>query len=177
MPFLRRLPCSRTVMSTFDSRPGDTLTSTGADGNTTTKTYYGTSSPSEGLVYTSTDPDGTKTTYTYNGAGEVTQQAVTFGSYTATTLNAYDSSGRLFCTVAPIEAALGKTCPSSAPTSPPTGTTYYTNTIYNSNNQVTSTTNPIGGTTLYAYDGAGDRYCTVTPFNYTLEPAAPRCHR
>ena len=54
-----------------------------------------------GLVSSETDPDGTTTTYTYNAAGQVTSQVVSFGSYSATTVYAYDADGRQYCAVAP----------------------------------------------------------------------------
>ena len=53
-----------TTTATFDSA-GDGLTSTDADGNTTTYAYGACGHP--GLVSSSTSPDGTTTAYTYNG--------------------------------------------------------------------------------------------------------------
>ena len=73
----------------------------------------------------------------------------------------------------PLRVRQGIRCPASPPTSPPTGTPGYTDTIYNGDGQVTSTTNPIGGTTQYAYDGAGNKYCTVTPYNYANSTRCP----
>ena len=156
---------------TFDSS-GDVLSSTDPDGNTTSYTYGSAASP--GLPTVTTDPDGTVTTDTYNAEGEILTQVVTgtTGSYSATTAYAYDSSGRQWCEVGPYDYSLGITLSDSKPTSPPTGTPGYTDTIYNSNGQVTSTTNPIGGTTQYAYDSAGNKYCTVSPDNYA---SAIRC--
>ena len=161
-----------TATETFDAT-GDVLTSTDADGDTTTYTYSSAANP--GLPTTTTDPDGTKATDTYNAEGEVTTQVVTgtSGTYSATTQYGYDTSGRRFCEVDPYEYSSGVRCPSSVPTSPPTGTPGYTDTIYNSNGQVTTTTNPIGGTTQYAYDGSGNRYCTVTPTNYATGTRCP----
>ena len=52
---------------TFDAA-GDTLTSTIADGDTTTYIYAAAGQP--GLASSETDPDGTVTTFTYNGAGQ-----------------------------------------------------------------------------------------------------------
>jgi len=150
---------------------GDPTSSTDADGNTTTKAYANPSHP--GLVSSETDADGTTTTFTYNAAGQITQQVASFGSYSATTDNAYDSDGRIYCTVSPYEVANSVTCPGTPPTSPPTGTPGYTATIYNSSNEVTSVTNPIGGTTQFAYDGDGNKYCTVTPNNYATGTRCP----
>ena len=154
-----------TTTHTFDSA-GDTLTSTDADGNTTTYVYNATGHP--GLVSSQSDPDGTTTSYTYNGSGEVTTQVVTFGSYSATTLNAYDTYGRKYCSVAPYEAAKGVTCPSSPPSSPPTPSndpyTGATITTYDSDGRVIQVTNSLGGITYTAYDQAGEAFCSVAPY-------------
>ena len=75
--------------------------------------------------------------------------------------------------MASYEASQGVTCPSTPPASPPTGTPGYTNTIYNAAGQETSTTNPIGGTTQYAYDASGNKYCTVIPLNYANGTRCP----
>ena len=154
-----------TATKTFDAA-GDVLTSTDADGNTTSYTYGSAANP--GLPTVTTDPDGAVTTDTYNAEGETLTQVVTgtTGTYSATTQYGYDTAGRKFCEVDPYLYALSVRCPSTPPTSPPTGTPGYIDTIYNSNGQVTSTTSPIGGTTQYAYDGSGNKYCTVTPTNY-----------
>ena len=159
-----------TTTATYDAA-GDKLTSTNADGDTTTYAYaYGSTHP--GLVSSKTDPSGTTTTYTYNGAGEVTDQAVSFGSATSTTLNAYDSYGRLYCTVDPLEAAQGVTCPTSppSPSSPPAN---LTSTFYDADGRVIQSTNPLGGTSITAYDGSGLVYCTVSPAEYAASVRCP----
>ncbi len=158
---------------TFDAQ-GDVLTSTDADGNTTAYTYGSAANP--GLPTLTTDPDGQETADTYNGDGEVTTQVVsdTSGSYSATTQYAYGAvTGRKWCEVDPLAYSQGTRCPASEPTSPPTGTPGYTDTIYDSDGQVISTTNPIGGTTQYAYDGSGNKYCTVSPNNYAQNATCP----
>jgi len=153
-----------TTTATFDSA-GDRLTSTDADGNTTTDVYNVAGHP--GLVSSETDPDGTKTSYTYNGAGQVTAQTASFVGYSATTLSAYDSLGNRFCQVAPDEAAKGVTCPTTAPATPPTvGNDPYlgaTITTYDANSRPVQVTNPLGGITYTAYDQAGEAFCTVAP--------------
>jgi RHS repeat-associated protein len=163
-----------TTSHTFDAN-GDTLTSTDPDGHVTTSVYASPANP--GRPTSTTAPDGTTTTFTYNAAGQTTEQLVTFGtgpgSYSAATLFAYDTSGRKYCEVAPYEAALGITCPTSVPSVPPTGTPNYTDTIYDAGGQVTSTTNPIGGTTVSAYDGKGNKYCTVGPIPYARGVRCP----
>ena len=161
-----------TETKTFDAS-GDVLTSSNGDGDTTTYTYGSSSNP--GLPTTTTDPDGTITTDTYNAAGQILTATVTgtSGTYSATTQYAYDNGGRKYCEVDPYEYSNGIRCPASPPASPPTGTPGYTDTIYNSNGQVISTTNPIGGTTQYAYDGSGNKYCTVSPTNYASGTRCP----
>jgi RHS repeat-associated protein len=161
-----------TATKTFDAA-GDVLTSTDADGNTSSFNYGSAANP--GLPTVITDPDGKVTTDTYNAEGEILTQVVTgtTGTYSATTQYAYDSAGRKFCEVGPYEYSNSIRCPSTPPTSPPTGTPGYTDTIYNSNGQVTSTTSPIGGTTQYAYDGSGNKYCTVSPTNYASGTRCP----
>jgi len=161
-----------TATTTFDAT-GDVLTSTDVNGNTTTYAYGSPANP--GLPTVTTDPDGTVTTDAYNSAGQILASAVTGSgrsTYSATTQYAYDARGRKYCEVGPAEYSQSIRCPSTPPTTPPTGTPGYTDTIYNSNGQVISTTNPIGGTTQYAYDGEGNEYCTVTPTNYA---AGTRC--
>ena len=157
---------------TYDSA-GDMTSSTDADGNTTSYTYGSSANPT--LPTVTTDPDGQVTTDTYNPEGEILTQVVTgtTGSYTATTQYAYDSEGRKYCEVDPLEYANSVRCPTSPPTSPPTGTPGYTDTIYNADGEVISTTNPIGGTTQYAYDGAGNQYCSVSPDNYANGTSCP----
>ena len=164
-----------TSSKTFNSY-GDVKTSTDAVGNVTSTCYYyetsgcASSAPSlvtgesNTLLYSTTDPDGSVTTFQYNAKGETTVQTVTFGSYAATTDSSYDSAGRLYCTVSPLEVAASVTCPSSyssmSASSPPVNVT---STFYNSVGQITQSTGPTGATTLNAYDSAGHKYCTVAP--------------
>lgn len=109
-----------TSTKTFDAQ-GDVLTFTDADGDTTSYTYGSAANP--GLPTLTTDPDGKKITDSYNAEGKVTAEVVTgtHGSYSATTQYGYDSAGRKFCEVDPYEYSLGTRCPSSPPSSPPTG--------------------------------------------------------
>jgi RHS repeat-associated protein len=173
-----------TTTKTFDGA-GDVLTSTDADGHTTTSCYYSettgcaASAPASGdggnpaLLYSTTDPDGTTTSYTYDSAGRVLTQSQAFRGYVATTLSAYDPLGRKFCTVAPAEAAKGTTCPSQPPTTPPTPSANPTSTTdpylgatistFDAVGRVIQETSPIGGVTLNAYDVAGKQVCTAGP--------------
>ena len=163
-----------TTTSTFDSA-GDRLTSTDRDGDTTSYVYNAAGHP--GLVSSQSDPDGTVTTFSYNGAGQVNSRVVSFGSYSATTSNAYDSLGRQYCTVSPYETSKGVTCPASAPSSPPTPSNdpYLgaTITTYDSLGRVIQTTNPLGGITYTGFDQAGEAFCTVSPFEAALNVTCP----
>ncbi len=161
----------------YDSS-GDLLSKTDPVGDETQYIYGVSGLP--GLVSETIDPDGGETYFTYNPAGQVLTKEDEFGSYTATTQYAYSSNGLQYCEVDPYEYSQAVTCPTTAPTSPPTGTPGYTDSIYNSLGEVTTTTNPIGGTTQYAYDATGNKYCTVTPYAYaggtrcpTSEPSTP----
>lgn len=163
-----------TTTTTYDSA-GDVTASTDPNGDATSYSYGVSGHP--GLVSSQTDPNGTTTTYSYNAAGEVTAQVVTSGGtggYTATTQYAYDSAGRRFCEVVPFEYALGKTCPSSPPSSPPTPSSDpdlgMTITSFDSAGRVVQTTNPLGGITYTAYDAAGEPWCSVSAY----ESANPR---
>jgi RHS repeat-associated protein len=163
-----------TTTHTFDSA-GDTLTTTDADGNTTTYTYDAPNAP--GAVSTETAPDGTVTSFTYNAAGQVLKQVVAFRSYSATTQYAYDQFGRQYCAVTPSAYAQGASCPASAPTTPPTpGDDPYlgaTITTYDASGQVVQVTNPLGGITLTAYDQSGHVFCTVAPAEVVAGVACP----
>ncbi|HMK98244.1 MAG TPA: DUF6531 domain-containing protein, partial [Acidimicrobiales bacterium] len=154
-----------TTTETYDSA-GDMLTSTDADGNTTTYTYTVSGHP--GLVSSVTSPDGTVTGYTYNTAGQVTSQTESFGAYSATTDYAYDAAGDQYCSVAPEEVALGVNCPPSPPSSPPApgNNDPYpdaTITTFDGAGRPVQVTNPLGGVTYTAYDQAGNVYCTCAP--------------
>src|ERR1019366_2949834 len=106
---------------------------------------------------------------------------VTFGSYSAKTLDAYDAYGRQYCEVSPLEASRGVTCPSSAPSTPPTPSSdpYLgaTITTYDAAGRVVQVTNPLGGVTYRAYDAAGELFCVVsaheTALGVTCPSAAP----
>ena len=137
-----------------------------------TTTFAYTDSAHPGLPTVTTDPDGDVTTVVYDSAGQVTSSTVSFGSYTATTLSAYTTAGQLYCTVSPINAANGVVCPTSPPlpSSPPADVT---SNFYNTNGQMVQTTSPIGGTTIDAYDQAGQQYCTVGPQAFSNGVSCP----
>ncbi len=71
---------------------------------------------------------------------------------------AYDGTGAEYCTVTPIAYAAGTTCPASPPSSPPTPSSdpYLGATInsYDNTGRLAQETSPLGGITLYSYDGA-----------------------
>ena len=152
-----------TATETYNAA-GYVVTSTDADGHTTSYTY---SSTNPGLVATTTRPDGTVTSYSYDAAGHALLTTASFGSYSATTQVAYDGAERQFCEVAPAEYAKGVRCPALPITIPTPGSDLYlgaTITTYNADSQVTQTTNPLGGITYTAYDDAGQAFCSVAPY-------------
>ena len=108
-----------------------------------TTTYQYTDPAHPWLPTITTDPDGQVTTVAYNAAGQVVSSTVSFGSYTATTLSAYTASGLAYCTVSPLEAAAGVTCPPSPP-SPPAPPANLTSSFYNPSGQLVQTTGPPG---------------------------------
>jgi YD repeat-containing protein len=89
------------------------------------------------------------------------------------TQTAYNSGGQPYCAVSAFNYNLGTTCPTSPPTSAPTGTVEgYTTTIYDSEGRVASTTDSIGDTTASTYDAAGNVIAsTTTPAVTTHDPA------
>ncbi len=95
-----------------------------------------------------------------NAAGETVESSNADGSFT---LEAYTPDGERYCTVDPTTVALGVTCPTTPPTSPPAkgsdpGTTI---TIYDPAGLVTSVTNQLGDTTITGYDAFGNKVSTT----------------
>jgi RHS repeat-associated protein len=169
-----------TTTETFDAA-GSVLTSTDADGNTTTNCYFSESAsgqcaydaPNPGgpeMLYQSTDPDGTVTTYSYQNGDQVTQKVQSFGSYSATTVYGYDADGRQYCVIQPLAYAQGHTTCPSPPSSPPAaGADPWpgkTITIFDADSRPIDVVNPLGGVTQYEYDGEGNNVCTVQPYAY-----------
>jgi RHS repeat-associated protein len=120
----------------------------------------------------SDDPYLGATITTYDADGRVVQLTSPLGGIN---YSAYDQAGELFCTVAPAEAALGVTCPSTAPSTPPTvGDDPYlgaTITTYDANGRPVQVTGPLGGITLTSYDPANNvLQTTVESNNATTDP-------
>ena len=162
--------------TTLYNAAGNITSVTDPTGATTTYAYGNSSFPNTATQ--TTDPQGDVTTTTLDTAGRPISETETFGSYSATTLTGYDSSGRVFCTIQPLAFSQGDTsCPSSAPTSPPTpGTNPWPGAqinIYNGNAQPTFEISPIGGVTETAYNAAGQVYCTVSAYDYTNGATCP----
>jgi RHS repeat-associated protein len=164
--------------TTLYNAAGDVSSVTNPNGATTTYGYTNAAFPDTATSVT--DPQGDVTSITLDSAGRPTSKTVTSATsgFSATTVTAYDSAGRLFCTIAPLAYSQGHTtCPSTAPTSPPTpGTNPWPGaeiTIFNGEGQVTDHVSPLGGVNLTAYDGAGNPYCTITPGNYANSVTCP----
>jgi RHS repeat-associated protein len=73
-------------------------------------------------------------------------------------------------------------CPSTAPSSPPTGTAKgYTTTVYSDSDQTLSVTDPLGDTTLTTYNSNGNKTAVVNPdgdvtnYCYGFEDGAGGC--
>ena len=150
----------------YDSS-GDVTSVTDPDG--ATKNYQYTNASYPWIPTVVTDPSGTTTTSTLDAAGQVISKVVAYQGFSATTSYQYDASGRLYCTVAP-DAQGQASCPSTPPTNPPSAGSDpwpgVTVSIYDPDGRVVDSVNQRGGVTQYAYDQAGNRYCTVTPNNY-----------
>lgn len=160
--------------STYDAA-GNLKSTTSPTGGTTSYSYTNPSYPN--LATTVTDPDNTVTTNTYDSTGRLTKQVVSFGSYSATSITAYDSAGRSYCTIAALAYSEGDTTCPAAPSAPPAagtdpwpGTTI---TIYDADNRPTYRVNPLGGVTQTAYDEAGEAFCTVSALAYSQGTTCP----
>ena len=162
----------------------DELTSTtNALGDTSVYGYIASGSD-EGLQYCSLSPDtyaaGTTSCPSYGSteAGVTTQTFDSFGNVLTstdadgnTTESAYTTFNKVWCTVDAADYLNGTRCPGTMPTSPPSAGTDLGMTInvYNAENEMTSSTDPLGNTTEYAYTGTtsgvpeGLVYCTLSP--------------
>ena len=95
--------------TTIYNAAGYVTSTTNPNGGTTAYTYE---SSNPALVATKTDPDGTVTAYTYDTDNRVIQSLQLSGTYAATSLTAYDSTGHVYCTISPLAYAQGDTtCP------------------------------------------------------------------
>jgi RHS repeat-associated protein len=122
----------------------------------------------------------------FGGAGlqaaDVTKSVDAMGN---TTVYAYNAYNQAWCEVAPAEYLAGVNCPASPPPSPPppgaaapswAGATIN---FYNSSDQLTATTGPLGRTTTYAYTSGvagvpdGLQYCSVGPAAYAAGVTCP----
>jgi len=104
------------------------------------------------------DPYRGATIETYDADEQLVAETSPTGGVTE---DAYDQNGQLDCTVAPMEAVAGVTCPASGTTlaSPVAGSDPYlgaTITIYDPTGQVQTVANPLGGITYDAYDQDGN---------------------
>jgi len=156
-----------TTATTYDG-DGNAITSTSANGNTTTSSY----DPLGRLVQT-TDPvvplwDNTtaapKTTTTYDGDGNVvrTAQAIDASGSPAATTSSYDPLGRMVLTTNPVSGTTALTYTAvrkSFDQDPAGNVTAYR---YNAGGEVTHSIDPVSGTVDYAYDGVGNTTAITT---------------
>jgi len=166
----------------YDAK-GDVTSVTDPDGATTSYGYTSSSFPWVATVVT--DPAGTVTTKTLDSAGRVIKEVVTdaANSYRATTIEAYDSAGRLYCTIAPLAYSQGTTsCPAPEPSTytPPHNPANdpflgATATIYDQDGRPIYQINPIGGVTETAYDNLGQVWCSVSALDYSTAGGGYAC--
>ncbi|HEV2372371.1 MAG TPA: LamG-like jellyroll fold domain-containing protein [Streptosporangiaceae bacterium] len=165
---------------------GDVATITDPAGEVTRYTYDGLGRVLTKTVVSNSYPNGLTTHYTYNGQNQVLTQTdpgvtdhVTGAIHTAKTTNVYNTDGNLTSV-----SVADQTGGDSSRT-----TTYG----YNSNDEQTSATDPMGAVTKYAYDAYGNKVkefdpagnetdysydpnghlLTKTLVNYTGDPANP----
>ena len=168
--------------TTLYNATGSVSSVTNPTGATTTYGYTNATFPNTATEITDY-PDGNlttagnATTITLDSAGRPTNQTETFGSFSATTLSAYDSAGRLYCAIDPLAYAQGHhSCPSLPLSAPTPGSDPWPGaeiTIYNDDGQPAYQVSPLGGVTETAYDGAGNVYCSVPPADYAAGTSCP----
>jgi RHS repeat-associated protein len=137
------------------------------------------------LLYCEVDPLETALSVTCPGSPTATSGAtITFhdaagrvikvtNPLEGSTIYGYNDAGDLYCTIEPMEVADDVTCPSLAGSSQPTSAAGATIEVYNAAGQVSESTNPLGGETLYTYDAANFVTQTVVepPTTTSEDPA------
>jgi RHS repeat-associated protein len=152
---------------------------TGGTAQTATTTI--TRDPGTDQATATTGPNGATTTNTYDINGNLLTSTDALGNETE---YAYTTSNQVWCEVKPAEVKNGVTCPSTQPTSPPApGATDpdlgATITFYNSADQVSGVTDPLGNTSTYSYtngvSGVPNHllYCEVDPADYQASVTCP----
>lgn len=126
---------------------GNLTSMTAPDGQVT---KYGRDPAGTGLLVSQTDPDGNTTTYGYDGSGNRIRQTSPLGEVTTWT---YDGSGRMTSMVDPRGNVSGAN-PAK----------YRTSYSYDTLDHVVKVTDPLGHTTVTAYDPAGNK-TSVTDAN------------
>jgi YD repeat-containing protein len=155
---------------------GITLTTYDADGNVAQTTMESNNSTADPNVVTSYsyDPDNRVVSTTVDPGG---------GSLSATTLQAYDPDGNVYCSVSANAYAAGSSayqCPPWQPgwvSSPPSPSSLYsstptsaqannvTTTFYDVNGDQLQSTDPDVHTSVSVFDGDGRTYCSSDPTN------------
>lgn len=117
------------------------------------------------------DPYLGTTITTFDAAGETVQSTNPIGGVT---YYGFDNAGEPYCTVAPVQAKAGVTCPGLGFTTPTPSSDPYlgaTLTQYGTSRQVTQVTSALGGITLSTYDAKGQVLTTtVESSNATSAP-------
>ncbi|MGA8725428.1 MAG: RHS repeat-associated core domain-containing protein [Acidimicrobiales bacterium] len=115
----------------------------------------------QGELESVTDARGYTTTYSYDSSGDRTSATDPVGNKS---VDVYDSIGRVFCSIAPVQVAAGNTC--AAYGSHGIGTTSYT---LDAADHVLTATNPNAQTSTNTYDPDGNQLTATDPLsNETL---------
>ncbi len=135
-------------------------TVTGQLGSPTATTTYSYTDGHAGDVTEVTEPAGHVTDYTYDNEGDV----ATITTHPASGANdttdfVYDQLGRKVCEASPDETAVGVQCPAAGQPRVANTTTW----VYDADNELTSSTSPLGNTTSYSYDGDGNQTQVIDP--------------
>ena len=160
----------------------------GADTSAATSSSFGLNPASLQAMWTE-DGDGhvsyaqyeTATQQTPTAADDIIETADGAGNVSQA---AYSSHNQVWCRVGAAEYVAGVRCPASPPLAPPAPggvdpEAGMTISFYNSSDQLTATTDPLGDTTIYAYTSdisnvpSGLQYCTVDPVDYQKSVICP----
>ena len=127
-----------------------------------------------GQTESATDPDGHVTSYTYDSYGDVATTTTNPSSgVTDTTQDVYDADGEQLCQASPNAVAASVACPAAG--NPRVADT--TTSVFNSDGQVTSSTDADGNVTAYTYDGDGNQLTVTDPLGNVTQTVYDKDNR
>ena len=152
-----------------------------AQTNGSGQTTYYYRDPATLVADLTVDGNGDLTSSNPTATGVVLTQTDALGDTTQSSTNGFN---QIWCQVSATEYLAGVRCPTSAPSGPPTPGGADPNTgasisFYNSSDQLTATTDPLGNTTTYSYTSGvsgvpnGLLYCSVDPVGYQASVTCP----